>query len=76
MAGGVDKQVRRESLERELRTVRSAIRTFRKAAETAQEQSVLFQLEGRGERGPTARDARRTGRGPEQGPGGQGRMPR
>ena len=45
MAGSVDKQVRRESLERELRTVRSAIRTFREAAETAQDQSVMFQLE-------------------------------
>src|SRR3954469_22167779 len=45
MAGSVDKQVRRESLERELRTVRSAIRTFREAAETAQDQSVMLQLE-------------------------------
>jgi type II secretory pathway pseudopilin PulG len=41
MVRSVDKQVRRESLERELRTVRSAIRTFR----TAQDQSVMFQLE-------------------------------
>ena len=45
MVRSVDKQVRRESLERELRTVRSAIRTFREAAETAQDQSVTFQLE-------------------------------
>ena len=45
MVRSVDKQVRRESLERELRTVRSAIRTFREAAETAQDQSVMFQLE-------------------------------
>ena len=45
MVGSVDKQVRRESLERELRTVRSAIRTFREAAETAQDQSVMLQLE-------------------------------
>ena len=45
MVRSVDKQVRRESLERELRTVRCAIRTFREAAETAQDQSVMFQLE-------------------------------
>src|SRR3954466_4724947 len=45
MVRSVDKQVRRESLECELRTVRSAIRTFREAAETAQDQSVMFQLE-------------------------------
>ena len=42
MVRSVDKQVRRESLERELRTVRSAIRTFREAAETAQDQSVML----------------------------------
>ena len=45
MAGSVDGQGRRESLERELRTIRSAIRALREAAETAQDQSVTFQLE-------------------------------
>jgi len=45
MAGSVDGQGRRESLERELRIVRSAIRALREAAETAQDQSVTFQLE-------------------------------
>ena len=45
MARSVDGQGRRESLERELRIVRSAIRALREAAETAQDQSVTFQLE-------------------------------
>src|SRR3954464_13237349 len=45
MDGSVDRQVRRESLEHELRNVRSVIRTLCEAAETAQDQSVTFQLE-------------------------------
>src|SRR3954468_20666049 len=45
MAGSVDGQGRRESREGELRIVRSAIRALREAAETAQDQSVTFQLE-------------------------------
>jgi len=45
MAGSVDGQGRGESLEGELRIVRSAIRALREAAETAQDQSVTFQLE-------------------------------
>src|SRR5215204_5078734 len=45
MSGSVDGQGRRESLEGELRIVRSAIRALREAAETAQDQSVTFQLE-------------------------------
>jgi len=45
MAGSVDGQGRRESLEGELRIERSAIRALREAAETAQDQSVTFQLE-------------------------------
>jgi hypothetical protein len=45
MTGSMDRQVRRDSLERELRSVRSTIRTLHETAETAQDQSVTFQLE-------------------------------
>jgi hypothetical protein len=45
MDGSMDRQVRRKSLEHELRNVRSVIRTLCEAAETAQDQSVTFQLE-------------------------------
>ncbi len=49
MTGSVDRQVRRDSLERELRSVRSTIRTtirtLHETAESAQDQSVAFQLE-------------------------------
>jgi len=44
MAGGVNRQVRRASLEHELRSVRRAIRALREAAETARDQSTMFQL--------------------------------
>jgi hypothetical protein len=45
MTASMDRQVRRDSLERELRSVRSTIRTLHETAETAQDQSVAFQLE-------------------------------
>ena len=44
MAGSVDRQVRRASLERELRSMRGAIQALREAAETARDQSTMFQL--------------------------------
>ena len=73
MVRSVDKQVRRESLERELRTVRSAIRTFREAAETAQDQSVMFQLERAEEKEVQLLEALADlDADPELGPGGQG----
>jgi len=51
MARSVDKQARRETLEHELREVRSTIRTLREASEAAQsEQGVLFQRERAEER--------------------------
>jgi hypothetical protein len=51
MARSTQKQVQRESLERELQEVRSAIRTLREAPEAAQpDQGALFQLERAEER--------------------------
>ena len=57
MTGSVDRQVRRDSLERELRSVRSTIRTLHEVTETAQDQSVTFQLERAEEKEVQLREA-------------------
>jgi len=44
MAERAGRQVSHASLEHELRSVRSAIRALREAAETARDQSTMFQL--------------------------------
>src|SRR3954463_12829160 len=44
MAESVDRQVSHASLEHELRSVRSAPRALREAAETTRDQSTMFQL--------------------------------
>ena len=45
MAESADKRARRETLERELQEIRSALRTMREAAEGAQDQGLRFELE-------------------------------
>jgi hypothetical protein len=57
MTGSVDRQVRRDSLERELRSVRSTIRTLHEVTETAQDQSVTSQLERAEEKEVQLREA-------------------